>query len=73
MSGNPQLRGMLSIRGKWIDLSVTDVAAEASFRGKGSAVTLDETLLTISLSTPFAPRGATEQFCFKLIAAVIPL
>jgi hypothetical protein len=73
MSGNAQLRGMLSIRGKWIDLSVTDVAAEASFRGRREPATIDEALMTISLSTPFAPRGATEQYCFKLIAAVIPL
>lgn len=73
MSGHAQLRGMLSIRGRWTDLSVTDVAAEASFRGRREPVTMDEALLTISLSTPFAPRGATEQYCFKLIAAVIPL
>ena len=73
MSGNAQLRGVTSVRGKWLDLSVTDIAAEASLRDKREPTTIGEALLTISLSTPFTPRGASEPYCFKLIAAVIAL
>lgn len=73
MSGAPQLRCTVTIRGGATDLSVTDVAAETALRGRQGVVGVAEALATISLGTPFLPRNASEEFCFKLIAAVLPL
>ena len=73
MSGAPQLRSTVVIRGSATDLPVTDVAAESALRGRQGIVEVAEALATISLGTPFLPRNSSEKFCFKLIAAVLPL
>lgn len=72
MRGNLQLRGSLSIRNVPVSLSVTDLAVCEQLKGN-PPVTIPEALLTISLATPFIPVNATKHYCFKVIAAVLPL
>jgi hypothetical protein len=72
MRGNLQLRGSLSIRNVPVSLSVTDLAVCEQLKGE-PPVTIAEALLTISLATPFIPVNAAERYCFKVIAAVLPL
>ncbi len=72
MSGTPQLRGAVKTGDTWVDLSVTDSRIESELRGH-QPTKVANCLLTISLGVPFHPQGATEDFCFKIIAAVMPL
>lgn len=72
MRGSPQLRGSLSIQHVPVSLSVTDLAVCEQMKG-APPITIDEALLMISLATPFVPVNAAERFCFKVIAAVLPL
>jgi hypothetical protein len=70
--GTRQLRGLFGVGAESEDLSVTDPCFEqAVFKTMAPETT--SCLLTISLGEPFRPEGADRDYCFKLIAAVMPL
>ena len=61
---------MFSLAGSWYNLPVTDpvrLNALASHAPGSYPEECAETLLTVSLSEPFARDG----FCYKLVAAII--
>lgn len=68
ISGNPQVRANFELAGVWYNLAVTDVRCSP-----GKLPREGDYLLTISLAVPFRPTGASEDFCFKIVAGVIPL
>ena len=72
MTGSPQVRGVINIHGRWTSLSVTDPRFDAG-AVKRQPSEPREWLLTISLAVPFRPAGSDEDFCFKVMAAVMPL
>lgn len=73
MSGNAQLRGTVRAGDVWENLSITDPRLKQSLGGGQQPTKVANCLLTISLAVPFRPTGASEDYCFKIIAAVLPL
>ena len=71
-SGKRQTRAVFRLTGVWYNLALTDPAwlkTLASHPLGSYPEDNRDTLLTISLSEPFARDG----FCYKLVAAVIPI
>jgi hypothetical protein len=62
-----KLRGRFAYRGSHYDLAVTDPGASALIPPGVSGIVLPDALLTLSLGLPY------DGFCFKLIAAIMPL
>ena len=56
---------------EYADLKVTDPVAETRL-GRGERLD-GPFVLTISLGTPFRPTNTSREYCFKLVAAVVPL
>lgn len=66
MSGNPQVRASFQLSGVSYNLSVTDLTLD-----HGHLPARGDYLLTISLGVPFRPIGASEDYCFKIVAGVM--
>ena len=69
---DPQLRGVVNLCGLWEDLAITDPRLEEQYSGRRGAVTVGPCLTTVSLSEPFL-RGGSDQWCSKVLAALVPL
>jgi hypothetical protein len=70
--GTPQLRCAMTTGRNSLNLAVTDPEVERLI-GATERRTIPNCLLTISLTLPFSPSGASEEQCFKIVAAVVQL